>query len=104
MIEDEIVIVEPRSSRVVAVLPKGGARAASRSTSAKPPVALPPARASGWRRRCGSGSAPSCCEPSCRLEQRLDFFLFMPVPRTIQVCDRPAEVVSAAPGCARTAT
>ena len=36
-------------------------------------------------------------EPSCRLEQRLEFFLFVPIPRTVQVCELPSQVVSEVP-------
>ncbi len=36
-------------------------------------------------------------EPACRLEQRLDFVLFIPVPRTVEVCELPPQIVSEVP-------
>ena len=36
-------------------------------------------------------------EPACRLEQRVDFVLFIPLPRTVEVCELPPQVVSEAP-------
>ncbi|MND00893.1 hypothetical protein D3C83_196710 [compost metagenome] len=36
-------------------------------------------------------------EPACRLEQRVDFFLFVPIPRTVEVCQLPQEIVTRIP-------
>ena len=36
-------------------------------------------------------------EPACRLEERVDFFLFVPIPRMVEVCQLPQEVVTRIP-------
>ena len=35
-------------------------------------------------------------EPSCR-ERRVDFVLFVPLPRTVQVCELPPQIVAEVP-------
>jgi hypothetical protein len=98
VVEDEIVIVEPRSYRIVATLPMGGelrsARASFRETTG--------AVGAGNRIRLSQEDrtlirTTLLREPACRLEQRVDFFLFVPIPRTVEVCQLPAEVVSQVP-------
>jgi hypothetical protein len=108
VVEDEVVIVEPRSQRVVTVLPMGGGgrqagRALARETTG----------GAGSTRET-IGAAPSSRvnispqvrqeirtvvlqQPACRLEQRIDFLLFIPLPRTVEVCELPPQIVSDAP-------
>ena len=98
VVDDEIVIVEPRSYRVVTVLPMGGERRASRSR----PVETTGSAAAGSRLRLSPQDREVIRtvvmrEPACRLEQRVDFFLFIPLPRTVEVCELPPQVVSEAP-------
>lgn len=121
VVEDEIVIVEPRSQRVVSVLPMSGERRTVRSGSRD--VARSTTRettGSGVRESTGAstretiGAAPASRinitprvreeirtvvlqQPSCRLEQRIDFLLFIPLPRTVEVCELPPQIVSEAP-------
>jgi hypothetical protein len=98
VVEDEIVIVEPRGHRIVAVLPMGGERRAARA----PARETTGATAAGSRIRLSQEDrtlirTTVLREPACRLEQRVDFFLFVPIPRTVEVCQLPAEVVSRVP-------
>ena len=107
VVDDEIVIVEPGSQRVVTMLPMGGERAFARS---------PARETTGSSVRETTGTAPPAGsrirlspqerevirtvvmrEPACRLEQRVDFVLFIPLPRTVEVCELPPQVVSEAP-------
>ena len=106
VVDDEIVIVEPGSQRVVTTLPMGGERAFARSPSRE---------TTGSSVRETTGIAPAGSrirlspqdrevirtvvlrEPACRLEQRVDFILFIPLPRTVEVCELPQQVVSEAP-------
>jgi hypothetical protein len=98
VVEDEIVIVEPRTRRVVTVLPRDGShrvgRAAARETTGS--------AAAGSRLRIEPRVRDEIRtvvmqQPSCRLEQRVDFFLFVPLPRTVEVCELPPQIVSDAP-------
>ena len=101
VVEDEIVIVEPRSQRVVTVLPMGGeARAQSRTTVRETTGSAGAATRSRIRLSEDDRQVIRTMvmrEPSCRLEQRLDFFLFVPIPRTVQVCELPSQLVSEVP-------
>jgi hypothetical protein len=36
-------------------------------------------------------------EPACRFEQRFDFFIGIPLPRTVRVCEFPDEVLAEVP-------
>jgi hypothetical protein len=98
VVEDEIVIIAPDRRRIIATLPMSGTRQATRSTT-----------------RSTTGSAPArdrirlspqeqtvirttvLREPACRLEQRLDFFIGIPLPRTVRVCEFPDEVLAEVP-------
>jgi hypothetical protein len=96
LVEDEIVIVEPRSRRVVAVLPHSG-RAAARGERATTGAA-----SAGVRIRLSPQERETIRtvvlrERICRIEQRLDFSIGIPLPRTIEVCEFPQEVVAAVP-------
>jgi hypothetical protein len=98
VVEDEIVIIAPDRRRVVATLPMSGSRAMARSST-----------------RSTTGSAPArdrvrlspqeetvvrttiLREPACRFEQRVDFFIGIPLPRTVRVCEFPEEVLAEVP-------
>jgi hypothetical protein len=101
-LEDDIVIVSPYSHRIVAVLPRSeGSHYASHE------------RTRDVRETTGTATRDERLElrpeqrqivrttvmaaPACHYEQRVDFFLFMPLPRTIQVCDFPQRVVEEVP-------
>ena len=98
VVEDDIVIVEPGSYRVVATLPRSGEQRAARSF-ARETTGIAPA---GSRIRLSPQDREVIRtvvlrEPACRLEQRLDFVLFIPVPRTVEVCELPPQIVSEVP-------
>jgi hypothetical protein len=98
VVEDDIVIVEPGSQRVVSVLPRSGEQRAARSF-ARETTGIAPA-GSGIRLSPQDREVIRTVvlrEPACRLEQRVDFILFIPLPRTVEVCELPQQVVSEAP-------
>ena len=106
VVDDEIVIVEPGSQRIVSVLPMGGersfARSTSRETTGAPSRETTGSAAAGSRLRLSPQDREVIRtvvmrEPACRLEQRVDFFLFIPLPRTVEVCELPPQVVTEAP-------
>lgn len=96
LVRDEIVVVEPRSYRIVAVLPRSGAAQATRRTS-RETVGRGDARIrlSTEERRMIRERVVRM--ESCRHELRLDFSIGIPLPRTVEVCDFPAEVVAEVP-------
>ena len=102
VVEDEIVIVEPRSRRVVALLPMSGerraARASTRETIGTAPAGARPRLTPQVREEIRTIVMR---EPACRLEQRIEFALFIPIPRTVQVCELPAQVVTGTPELSR---
>src|SRR5262245_10688956 len=107
VVDDEIVVVAPDRRRIVATLPMSGERQASRAM-ARSTTGVAPARST-------TGVAPArerirlspeertvirttvLREPACRLEQRFDFFIGIPLPRTVQVCEFPSEVLAEVP-------
>jgi hypothetical protein len=93
VVEDEIVILEPQNRRIVATLPREGGRHVSR------PVGEASVRAgldlSTEKRRVIREIVLR--EPSCRFEQRFDFFIGMPIPRNVRVCEFPDEVLAEVP-------
>jgi hypothetical protein len=98
VVDDDIVIVEPGSYRVVTVLPMDGERRGYGSY-ARETTGVAPA---GSRIRLSPQDREVIRtvvlrEPACRLEQRLDFVLFIPVPRTVEVCEMPPQIVSEVP-------
>ena len=103
VVEDDIVIVSPRSNRVVAVLPRSeGSHYASREgtsqrTRETTGVATRDERLVLSPRSREIIHTTVLSEPACHYEQKLDFFLFMPVPRTVQVCEFPSRLVEEVP-------
>ena len=103
VVEDDIVIVSPRSNRVVAVLPRSeGSHYASREgtsqrTRETTGVATRDERLVLSPRSREIIHTTVLSEPACHYEQKLDFFLFMPVPRTVQVCQFPSRLVEEVP-------
>jgi Protein of unknown function (DUF1236) len=94
VVEDEIVIIEPRSRRIVTTIARGGERAAARATTGAAP--------SGSRVRLRDEDRTVIRtvvtrQADCRLEQRLDFSIGFPLPRTVEICEFPAEVLAAVP-------
>ena len=94
LVEDEIVVVDPDTRHVVAVLPRSKSRHAARLTTGmatrEERLELTPEQ-----RRVIRTTVIE--QPMCHYEQRLDFFLFMPVPHTVQVCEFPRQVVQEVP-------
>jgi hypothetical protein len=93
LVEDEIVIIEPGSYRIVATLPLDSEGTASYTTGTA---------AAGSRIRLSQDNrrvirTVVMRQPSCRFEQRLDFFIGIPLPRTVEICEFPPEVVSEVP-------
>jgi uncharacterized protein DUF1236 len=102
VVDDEVVIIEPRTRRVMTTIPLADE-----------------ALASGSLARSTTGSAPSgerirllpeqrtiirdtlLQEPVCHYEQRLEFFLVIPFPTTVRVCEFPERVVSEVPAVSR---
>jgi hypothetical protein len=101
-VEDDIVIVSPETSRIVAVLPRSeGEHYASHE------------RTRDARETTGAATRDERLElrpeqrqivrttvleaPACHYEQRVDFFLFMPIPSTTRVCEFPQRVVEEVP-------
>jgi hypothetical protein len=98
VVEDEIVVIAPDRRRIVATLPMSGerqaARASTRTTTgtapARDPIRLTPQEQTVVR-------TTILREPACRFEQRLDFFIGIPLPRTVRVCEFPDEVLAEVP-------
>ena len=94
LVDDEIVIVEPSDYRVVAMLPRADDSRSSGSTTGAA-VSGPRVRLTQDDRRVIRTVVMR--EPSCRLEQRLDFFIGIPLPRTVEICEFPEAIVSEVP-------
>jgi hypothetical protein len=94
LVEDEIVVIEPATRRVVAVLPRGGSRYSSRETTGRSDsrvhLRLSPEERTEIR-------TVIMREPSCHYEAQLDFTFGIPLPRSTRVCEFPQTVVSEYP-------
>jgi hypothetical protein len=97
VVEDEIVIIEPRSRRIVTTLPMSDARASAREPRATTGVAPRGERIGLTPRQRTVIRDTVLVEPSCRYEQRLEFFLVIPLPTTVRVCEFPERVVTEVP-------
>jgi hypothetical protein len=98
LVDDEIVIIEPRSRRVVTVLQRDGGSRVSRSVSRETTgSAAPGTRLTLEPRVREEIRTVVMSQPACRLEQRVDFFLFVPLPRTVEVCELPQQIITDAP-------
>jgi hypothetical protein len=98
LVEDEIVILEPRTRRIVATIPRsGGGAVASRSSRSTTGTADSGARIrlSPEERRVIRTTVVQ--EPACRFEQRIDFFIGIPLPSTTRICEFPERIVSEVP-------
>jgi len=95
LVEDEIVVVEPGSRRIVAVLPRGGHGTAARETTRETTGSAPRLRLSAQDRR--EIHTIVMRDPECRYEARLDFTFGIPLPRTVRVCEFPQTLVSEVP-------
>lgn len=102
VVDDEVVIIEPGNRRIVTMIPLSDERSVARAEA-----------------RTTTGSAPSgerfrllpqqrtiiretvLQEPICHYEQRLEFFLVIPFPTTVRVCEFPERVVSEVPEVSR---
>jgi hypothetical protein len=105
VVDDEVVIIEPGSRRVMTTIPLADEALASVPWPDPRPARRRPASASG----CCRSSAPSfretlLQEPVCHYEQRLEFFLVIPFPTTVRVCEFPERVVSEVPEVSAIAT
>jgi hypothetical protein len=97
LVEDEIVIIEPRTRRIVTTIPRSGGGVASRSSRTTTGAAdsADRIRLSPEQRRVIRTIVVQ--EPICRYEQRIDFFIGIPLPSTAKVCEFPERVVSEVP-------
>jgi len=94
VVEDEIVIIEPESRRIVATLPRSGPHA----TTGR---AVPGDRiefSAGERRTIRTIVMR---EPSCRYEPRIDFTIGIPLPSAVKICEFPEEVLAEVPEARR---
>jgi hypothetical protein len=98
LVEDEIVIVEPGTRRIVTVLPASDDRTLARGRAEPSTTGMAPSggiRLSPEQRTVIRETV--LVEPACHYEQRLDFFLVIPIPSTVRVCEFPERVVSEVP-------
>jgi hypothetical protein len=97
LVEDEIVIIEPRTRRIVTTIERSGGGVASRSSRSTTGAADAGdrIRLSPEQRRVIRTIVVQ--EPMCRYEQRIDFFIGIPLPSTTKVCEFPERVVSEVP-------
>jgi hypothetical protein len=97
VVEDEIVIIEPRTRRIVTTIPRSGGAVASRSSRTTTGAAdsADRIRLSPEQRRVIRTIVVQ--EPVCRYEQRIDFFIGIPLPSTAKVCEFPERIVSEVP-------
>jgi hypothetical protein len=97
VVEDEIVIIEPRTRRIVTTIPRSGGAVASRSSRTTTGAAdtADRIRLSPEQRRVIRTIVVQ--EPVCRYEQRIDFFIGIPLPSTAKVCEFPERAVSEVP-------
>ena len=94
VVEDEIVIIEPRSRKIVTTISRSGERSASRSTTGVAPAG------SRVRLRDEDRTVIRTVitrQAECRLEHRLDFTIGLPLPRTVEICEFPEEIVAQVP-------
>jgi len=97
VVEDQVVIVEPRSFEIVSVLPLSGSATASTRVRSDN-VGRADARALDLtveQRRVIRERVVEA--PICRDELRLDFGIGIPLPRTVKICEFPREVVTEVP-------
>jgi hypothetical protein len=94
VVDDEIVVIAPGSRRIVATMPRGGRHAVS-SASRTTGMREGGVRLSQSQRELIRTTIMR--DPDCRFEQRLDFSIGLPLPRTVQVCEFPARLVSEVP-------
>ena len=98
VVDDEVVIIEPSNRRIVTMIPlsdeRSVARAEARTTTGSAPsgerIRLLPQQRTIIRETVLQ-------EPICHYEQRLEFFLVIPFPTTVRVCEFPERVVSEVP-------
>ena len=90
LVEDEIVIIEPGSRRIVATLPRSGGAVTTGTAVSGGRIRLSPDE----RRTIHTIVMR---EPSCRYEPRIDFRIGIPLPSAVQVCDFPEAIVTEVP-------
>jgi len=98
VVDDEVVIIEPSNRRIATMIPlsdeRSVARAEARTTTGSAPsgerIRLLPEQRTIIRETVLQ-------EPVCHYEQRLEFFLVIPFPTTVRVCEFPERVVSEVP-------
>ena len=97
LVEDEIVIVEPHTRRIVTTIERSGGAVASRSSRSTIGAAGSAARIrlSPEERRMIHTTVVQ--EPICRSEQQIDFFIGIPLPSTVEVCEFPERIMTEVP-------
>jgi hypothetical protein len=97
VVEDEIVIIEPRTRRIVTTISReDGGRTASRGGGTTGTAAA------GARVRIAPEQRQTIRtivmrEARCRQELRIDFSIGLPLPRSVEVCEFPDAVLAAVP-------
>jgi hypothetical protein len=92
LVEDEIVVIEPGSRRILATLPRSGGRSVTTGSAVH----------SDHRIRVSADDRQTIRtvvlrDRSCHEEFRLDFSIGIPLPRSVHVCDFPDTLVSEVP-------
>jgi hypothetical protein len=95
LVRDEIVIIEPRSYEIVAVLPRSGRAQAERRGRDTVGRADASIRLGADQRRVIRERVVQM--QTCRQELRIDFSIGIPLPRAVEVCEFPAEVIAEVP-------
>jgi hypothetical protein len=95
LVRDEIVIIEPRSYEIVAVLPRTGGAQAQRSGRDTVGRADASIRLGADQRRVIRERVVQM--QTCRQELRIDFSIGIPLPRAVEVCEFPAELIAEVP-------
>ena len=97
VVEDEIVIIEPRTRRIVTTIPRSGGAQASRTSRTTTGAADSGARIRLSPEQRQVIRTIVVQEPACRYEQRIDFFIGIPLPSTTKVCEFPERIISEVP-------
>jgi hypothetical protein len=98
VVEDEIVIIEPRTRKIVTTISRdGGSRAVSRETRSTTGAATAGARVRFRPEQIETIRTVVMREPACRHELRLDFTIGLPLPRSVEICEFPDAVFASVP-------
>jgi hypothetical protein len=97
VVEDEIVIIEPRTRKIVTTIAREGGRTVSRTTRSTTGTAAAGARVQFRPEQIETIRTVVLREPACRYETRIDFTIGLPLPRTVEICEFPDAILAAVP-------